>query len=120
MLEWSASRMLAAIRARPVATSADAGRCGFVAPLPPERGRARADEPLATAGDGGRRRLALPLGGELAAGSADLLSSIPPDRRPDPGVAQDRRESLDRGVVARDPRRVGDRVHRDEVDVGVV
>ena len=68
----------------------------------------------------GRRRLARALGGELAAGRADLLAAVAPDRRPDAGRRGAWRRTLDDGHRAGRPRRVGDRVHRDEVDVGVV
>ena len=65
----------------------------LVAALAAQGGRALGDEPGAAAGDGGRRRLAGPLGGELAAGGADLLAAVAPDRRRDAGVAEGRREA---------------------------
>ena len=114
--------MLAATRARPVASAHSPAPAGAGSWLrsPQERGGAPADEPRASPGDGRRRRLAGPLGRQLAARGADLLAAVAPDGRADAGVAERRGEALDDRHRARGPGRVGDRVHRDEVDVGMV
>ena len=87
---------------------------------PQERRGALGDEPSAAPRDGGRRRLAGSFRGELAAGGSDLLAAVAADRRLDARRTERRREALDDGHRAGDPRRVGDRVHRDQVDVGVI
>ena len=92
----------------------------LVAALATQGVGALVDEPCPPPGDDGWRRLAGPLGRELAARRPDLLAAVPPDRGRDPGVAEDRREPLDHRVGRGRPGRMGDRVHRDEVDVGVV
>src|SRR5439155_15926632 len=119
----SASRMLAATRARPAAIrrpcSSCAGRGDGLA-LAAKGRRALRDQPLAPPRDDGRGRLALVLGRELAACGADLLAAVAADRHGDPFGPQPSREPLDGRHRAGDPRRVRDRVHRDEVDVGEV
>ena len=118
----SASRMLAATLARPVAIATPPSR-----PAPARRLRSPRSasalatiEPLAASGDGRRRRLARALGRQLAARGPDLLAAVAPDGRADPGVPQRRGEALDDRHRARGPGRVGDRVHRDEIDMRVV
>ena len=75
--------MLAATRARPPATRYSPTPAGdrLVAAFAAEGGGALGHEPLAAPGDGRGRRLAGAFGGELAAGGADLLAAVAPDRR---------------------------------------
>ena len=87
--------MLAATRARPSGHGYSPTPAGdrLVTALAEQRGGALRDEPGATAGDGRGRRLAGPLGRELAAGGADLLAAVAPDRRLDAGRPEGRREA---------------------------
>src|SRR5258706_3519375 len=113
--------MLAAIRARPVPTLLpDSGGNGFVTAFAAKGGRALVDQPLAASGDGGHRWFAGMFRGELATCRPDLLPAVAADRRRDPGVAEDRLEALDDGHRACCPRRVCNRGHRDQVDMGVI
>src|SRR4051812_26744028 len=117
----SESRMLAATRARPSATLLPhPGRRGLVAPFTVQGRRALRDESGATTGDRRGRWLARALRGELATRRANLLATVPANRRLDPGGPQRRGEGLDDRHRARGPRRVGHGVHRDEVHVRVV
>ena len=94
MLEWSASRMLTATRARPArhAYSPTPAGTGCIAPLAAEGVGALVDEPRPAPGDDCGGGLAGPLGGELAAGRADLLAAVPADRGRHAGVGEDRGE----------------------------
>src|SRR4051812_11649117 len=82
----SESRMLAATRARPSATLLPhPGGRRLVTPFAVQGGSALGDEPGATTGDRRGRWLAGAFGGELATRRTDLLTTIPADRRLDPG-----------------------------------
>ena len=98
----------------------DPGRHRLVAALAAERPRARRLEALPPPRDRGCGRLAGALRRELPAGGADLLAAVAPDRHRDPDGREPGGERLDHGHRAGDPRRVRDRVHRDQVDVGEV
>jgi hypothetical protein len=74
---------------------------------------------LAAAGDGRSRRLPGPVGGELAAGRAGVLAAIGADGDADAAWRTGPRTRR-RAPAAGLPGRVGDRVHRDQVDVGQV
>src|SRR5919109_3167245 len=120
-LARSASRMLAAITARPpTALLPYPDRHRLVAAFSAKRGRALGFQPLAAPGHGRRRGIAGAFGCQLPAGGADFLPSVPADRRPDACLTQRPRELLDRRHRARLPGRMSNRVHRDEVHVGVV
>src|SRR5436309_4221955 len=95
----SASRMLAATRARPAAISRLRSSCagrGDGLALAAKSRRALGDQPLAPPRDDGRGRLALLLGRELAACGADLLATVAADRHGDPFGTQPSGEPLDR------------------------
>src|SRR5262245_51718028 len=108
--------MLAEILARPTPTLVPhPARNRLMAPFAAKRGGARLDQQLPAASDDRRRWLAGPLGGELAARRANLLATVPADRRLDPRRAQVGGEPLEHGRGTRGPRRVRDGVHRDQV-----
>src|SRR6476646_557797 len=80
--------------------------------------RAATDEQVPPPGDGIRRRRAGPIRGELATGGTYLDAAVAPHGRSDPAIAQDAGELVDAFRRAWPPGRVGNWVHRDQVDVG--
>src|SRR6266513_2547701 len=110
---WTARPRTSAWRA---GSSVDAGGHRLLAALPTQGTGTGRLESEAPARDGGRGWRTGPLGRELAAGSTDLDAAVAPDRDRDAGSLDPRREPLDHRHRARRPGRVGDGVHRDQVD----
>jgi len=110
--------MLPAILARPGWLTPDGH--GVVTAFAAERCGTFGLEALTPTGDRRHGRLTGPFRRELPARGTDLLAAVAPDRRRDPRVTEGRGEALDDGHRARGPRGVRDRVHRDEVDVGMI